>query len=120
MQIGRSSDQLALQPSGFFEQDLESAADAGADEGGLASLDYRLQTGKAFDLDCLIDLVLVIGGRGSGRGECLKENAPAANLVNDPQGSTKSASVSPGKPTMKSEVKAISGRAARNRAITAR
>src|SRR5499427_1801304 len=56
-----------------------------------------------------------------GRGEYLNENAPAKPTSSTMRKvSLKSSSVSLGKPTMKSDVKAISGRTARNRAMASR
>ena len=122
LEIGAAADELARVAARLLEQHRQRAADAGGVEPALLVGDQRLQLGEALALDRLGHLLrqqrrrrarprAVFEGEGLGEAD-LARRAPASPA--------KSRSLSPGKPTMKSDEKAMSGRAARSRSMMRR
>ena len=122
LQIGAAADQLAGMPARLFEQHRHDAADARLVEGRAAGAPSNAcKAASRSDLTSSATWSAAAAAGVPGRGEYLNENAWAKPI--SPTRSSvawKSASLSPGKPTMRSVESARSGRAARSRSTACR
>ena len=123
LQIGAAADELALVPARLFEQHRQDAADAGRVEVALLLRQQRLQVRRAARPSTGSGTWSL--GRGRGRAGARRiferKRLGKADLGDKVEGGAwKSMSLSPGKPTIRSEDRARSGRASRRRSTVRR
>ena len=121
LEIGRLAGDLACVAAGFSIS-ISSTRPIIVRLNACVAFEQRLQPQEPFRPSRLRRSGSASSAAGvPGRGEYLNENALANPFFDQiARSPPKSASVSPGKPTMKSEESAMSGRAARISAISAR
>ena len=115
LQIGRLAGDLTGVAAGLFNEHIERAPDHFAIERVPLLIEECLQPRQPFRLHGFRDLVFAARPRACrDAAEYLNEKALANSTFSiKSKVASKSSSVSPGKPTMKSDDKAMSGRAAR-------